>query len=108
MEYHEKLLPDKMVRMIAGIHGGFECAVLGLGHEEGNSRQEISQQCWRTLISQMTLHYCHLISMTCTKRLGDCRRKQPEYDSNLMRESVRHKGLSVLVVERTLWWIAKK
>ena len=49
-------IPDKMVRVIAGIYGGFECAVLGLGHKEGNSRQEISQQCWRTLISQMTLH----------------------------------------------------
>ena len=32
-------IPDKMVRVIAGIYGGFECAVLGLGHEEGNGRQ---------------------------------------------------------------------
>ena len=38
-------IPDKMVRVVGGIHGGSECAVLGLGHEEGNSRQEISQQC---------------------------------------------------------------
>ena len=33
-------IPDKMVREIAGIYGDSECAVLGLGHEEGNSRQE--------------------------------------------------------------------
>ena len=33
-------IPDKMVRVIAGIYRDSECAVLGLGHEEGNSRQE--------------------------------------------------------------------
>ena len=33
-------IPDKMVRERAGIYRHFECAVLGLGHEEGNSRQE--------------------------------------------------------------------
>ena len=31
-------IPDKMVRVIAGIYGDYECAVLGLGHEGGNSR----------------------------------------------------------------------
>ena len=33
-------IPDKMVRVIAGIYGDSECEVLGLGHEKGNSRQE--------------------------------------------------------------------
>ena len=33
-------VPDKMVRVIAGIYRDSECAVLGLGHEEGKSRQE--------------------------------------------------------------------
>ena len=33
-------IPDKLVIVIAGIYGDSECAVLGLGHEEGNSRQE--------------------------------------------------------------------
>ena len=33
-------IPDRLVRVIAGIYGDSECAVLGLGHEEGNSRQE--------------------------------------------------------------------
>ena len=119
-------IPGKMVGAKADLYEGFECTVvdgsvtsdwcmirsrlkqgfgdvwisiptvLGLGHKEGNSRQEkrdksgISHHCWRTLISQMTPHYCHLCSMTCIKRLGDWRRKQPEEDLNLMRESARH------------------
>ena len=33
-------IPDKLVRVIAGIYEDSECAVLGLGHEEGKSRQE--------------------------------------------------------------------
>ena len=32
-------IPDKLVRVIAGIYGDSECAVLGLGHEEGNSKK---------------------------------------------------------------------
>ena len=32
-------IPHKLVGVIAGIYGNSECAVLGLGHEEGNSKE---------------------------------------------------------------------
>ena len=46
--------------------------------------------------------------MTCVRRLGDWRRKQPEKALNLMRESARHWELSLLGTGRALGWMVRK
>ena len=53
-----------------------------------------------------TWHDFHL--MTCVRRLGDWRRKQPEKALNLMRESARHWELSLLGTGRALGWMVRK